>query len=246
MQSLPCKVVLLSILLALCVNSQGLPFYFDPIGNLGGSSFNPLQLNPVAWYKADGNALDSVNGFNGTWAGTETFTNGLVNQAFSFAPNRFISCGNVLVYNEMTICCWIRSRGSWSGNNYICTKFSQFGEGSYMLRVFSDKRLNLYFISNSGAPSANSFYSAGTVPESEWVFVSFVIKSGSSAGYLNSQIVASYTNAFSNVSVTTDPFNIGSRASGEFAYSATMDIDNVIVFNRALTQAEITQLYNWR
>lgn len=37
MQSLSCKVALLSILLAFYVNSQGLPFYFDPMGSIGGS-----------------------------------------------------------------------------------------------------------------------------------------------------------------------------------------------------------------
>ena len=44
MQSLSYKVALLSILLALCVNSQGLPFYFDPMGKLGGTTVDPNTL----------------------------------------------------------------------------------------------------------------------------------------------------------------------------------------------------------
>lgn len=246
MQSLFSKVALLSILLALCVNSQGLPFYFDPMGKIGGASFNPLQLNPVAWYKADGNAIDSVGGFNGTWTGTPTYTNGLINQAFSFAPNRPISCGNVFVYNEMTISCWIRSRGAWKtgslNENYICSKLSAQTTGSYMFRVYNDKKLNFIFISNTGNVTINS---SETVPESEWVFVSFTIKTGDSYISVNGVISGTSTNTFASVQSTTDHFNIASRGSTA-VYSATMDIDNVLVFNRALTQAEITQLYNWR
>ena len=247
MQSLPCKVALLSILLAFCVNSQGLPFYFDPFGNLGGSSFNPLQLNPVAWYKADGNALDSVGGFNGTWIGTPTYTNGINGQAFSLEPNRYIPAGNVLVYNEMTICAWVRSRGAWkttsNNGNYICSKFSLSSEGSYIFRVFVDKKLNIVVNTSSGVTIINS---SSTVPESEWVFVSFTIKSGDSYVSINGQTLGTSTNTFASVNVTADAFTIGGRGDYPETYSATMDIDNVLVFNRALTQAEITQLYNWR
>lgn len=246
MQSLPRKVALLSILLALSVQAQGLPFYFDPMGNLGGASFSPLQLNPVAWYKADGNALDSVNGFNGTWTGTPEYTNGLINQAFSFAPNRFISCGNVLVYNEMTICGWVRSRGAWKtgswNENYICSKFPSLGTGSYIFRVYDDKKLNILFVSNTGTVTIKSDI---TVPESEWVFVSATIKSGESFLSINGAISGTSTNTFSSILSTAHPFNIASRTSAT-EFSATMDIDNLIVFNRALTQVEITQLYNWR
>ena len=247
MQSLSYKVALLSILLAFCVNSQGLPFYFDPMGKLGGSSFNPLQLNPVAWYKADGNALDSVNGFNGTWGGTPEYTNGIINLAFSFAPGRFINCGDNFLYNEMSIACWVRSRGAWKtgsvNENYICSKFSGGGSGSYVFRVYNDKKINFTFISNTGNVTINS---SSTVPESEWVFVSFTIKSGSSYVSINGQTLGTSTNTFASVSVTADAFNIASRGVDSVGYYATMDIDNVLVFNRALTQTEITQLYNWR
>jgi hypothetical protein len=35
-----------------------------------------------------------------------------------------------------------------------------------------------------------------------------------------------------------------SAGSGQYYFNGSMD--NVLIFNRALTQAEITQLYNWR
>ena len=44
MQSVFSKVALLSILLALCVNSQGLPFYFDPMGKLGNLPYDKEVL----------------------------------------------------------------------------------------------------------------------------------------------------------------------------------------------------------
>ena len=44
MQSLFSKVALLSILLALSVNSQGLPFYLDPMGKLGSLPYDKEVL----------------------------------------------------------------------------------------------------------------------------------------------------------------------------------------------------------
>ena len=67
MQSLPCKVALLSILLALCVNSQGLPFYFDPLGNIGGTSFTPLSIpNCGLWLDASDASTVRLSGVSVT------------------------------------------------------------------------------------------------------------------------------------------------------------------------------------
>ena len=93
MQSLPCKVALLSILLAFCVNSQGLPFYFDPFGNIGGSSFTPLSIpNCGLWLDASDTSTVQLSGVSVTnWinkavSGTSASVVGAASTYPSFCP----------------------------------------------------------------------------------------------------------------------------------------------------------------
>jgi len=59
-----------------------------------GSSFrSPADLNPVAWWKCDGNATDSVGTNNGTWFGAAAYSNGVNGQSFSFGGVTAVTIG---------------------------------------------------------------------------------------------------------------------------------------------------------
>ena len=57
--------------------------FISMIGITASATVSPSGL--IAWWKAEGNAVDSIGGYNGTLQPGVTFTEGKVNQAFSFS-----------------------------------------------------------------------------------------------------------------------------------------------------------------
>ena len=75
----------------------------------GGVAETPIPA--VAWYRLDGNALDSSgNGYNGTWAGGEGYAAGKFTntQAGSFSKTNVVSIArNIGASTAMTMTGWI-------------------------------------------------------------------------------------------------------------------------------------------
>lgn len=222
---------------------------FDELwASAGDAGFSPLNLNPVAWWRGDGDATDSAGSFDGSWTGTDAYTNGINNQAFSFSQYNFVSGGNSadLVANEMTITAWIRPTNPVAGSlneNYIVSKVSGFATGSYLLRLDAAGKLNALAATSSGNKAVTS---AAIVQANVWTHCVFVLKSGASTLYINGQADGINSDTFASVSITDDALNIGSRSNMGGVYFFSGEIDDVLFFDKALTAYEIGQIYEWR
>ena len=91
MQSVFSKVTLLSTLLALCVQAQGLPFYFDPLGNIGGAkklytlvSTGTQYINTGITGTGDSRVLAEITPMSTSQAFLFGSRIGIENQAFGF------------------------------------------------------------------------------------------------------------------------------------------------------------------
>lgn len=221
---------------------------FDELwASAGGAAFTPLNLNPVAWWRGDGDATDSAGSFDLSWTGTDAYTNGINNQAFSFSRYNFVSAGNSadLVRNEMTITAWIRPTNPAAGvlfANNILTKFSTVTAGSYIFRLDAAGKLNGLANTSGGVKTVTS---AAIVQANVWTHCVFVIKSGALTLYINGQPDGANTDVFASVSVTPYELNIGSRAS-DTSHFFSGRIDDVLIFDKVLTADEIVQIYEWR
>lgn len=238
----------LSILLLFAISST--------FGQLFGGQIKPAnrkQCLPsyvptnglVGWWPFCGNANDeSGNGNNGTVNGA-TLTDdryGNTANAFSFDGNDWITIANSIsgqINNAVTISSWVNVN-SWFSNTYfpVLTNTDQtatFGKLGCYLR-------------NNGAWShfGNQETGFGTsYILNTWYHTVFTIQGGIFSFYVNGQLILSSPpcctiNGFGfNNNL---PLLIGKDTPGITEYS-NGKIDDIGIWNRALTQQEITDLY---
>jgi hypothetical protein len=200
-----------------------------------GQSFNPLTLGPVAWYKADSNALDSAGGYNATWAGTEAYGAGINGQALSLNGSSSISRTNFPPVANFTIAAWVKASAA-STVGYVCA----------IDNPASVDRLNLAWVGTGNnmrfvRPLGLNVDSAAAFGGTNWTHVAITLSGTNVVFYKDGASASSHVTTA--ISATNGTIRIGSR-DGAVYFSGL--IDDALIFNRALTPAEITQLYNWR
>ena len=198
----------------------------------------------VAKYSFTGNANDeSGNSNNGTVNGAALTTDrfGIANSAYSFnGVNNYIDCGNgssLQLANDITTCLWVKSN-----NLVLNTPLSKYttptGPGwentlhADGTTSFGGRAPSSYSTSNHSAINVldgNWHFLVGQREGSVWkIFVD---------GVLSNQNTASSGNIANSLNLT-----IGCASQLNYFYSGL--IDDVRIFNRALSQTEISALYN--
>jgi hypothetical protein len=202
-------------------------------------------LNPpaglVGWWTGDGDANDLATNNHGTIQGGVTFVAGEVNLAFQFDG----TTGYILVpdnpsldlRSEATFAAWINlsQLPSQAGHWMFIVGKSQAGN-DLDLQVESDNRVHFYapglFVASVHALQTNA-----------WYFVAATYRATNRVEmFLNGVLEA--TNAIPGVhAVNPNPLTIGSSVvwPGRFFRGA---IDEVQVYNRALSSNEIQAIYN--
>jgi hypothetical protein len=233
--------------------------YSVVVTNLYGSATSSnalLTVNPtppctlpaaglISWWRGEGNALDHTGANNGTLTNDTRYGPGKVGQGFLFDGDAdAVPLGNPanLQLQDFTIECWIR-RASTSlvsldaGGNAAGTFYS-YGTGGYGFQIGTEGQLALSKIGFGAALS-----SGGTIIDTNWHHVA-VSKNGSAVvfytdGAVNS--VATYNPGF----VFTPPVAIGAWGDN-YGNSFLGTIDEIAVYNRALSTDEIQSIYNAR
>lgn len=221
-----------------------------------GSSFTVSPLfNPSGlvgyWPMDEGSGSSTIdasgNGNTGTWNGSAGGTNNtyyITGKVGGYAgylngSNNYISIpngtGGALDLNRnFTILAWINS--SLTGRAIV-----SHGTGSYYLRTTGT---NLQFLASNVSSLG---VSTGGFTANTWVQVGITVSSASTATgtfYINGLPagVISFSNTFSNsqnlVVIGADKNN-----SGYSDYASSL-IDDVRIYNRALSAAEVRALYN--
>ena len=202
----------------------------------------PCVLSPsglVSWWPAEGDANEISGGNNGVLRGDATYAAGRVGQAFSFDGNGDgVLVGNPgsLHLQNFTIEGWIK-RGSATqiSASSIYGEIVGYGAGGYVLGFLSDGRL---FLSKNGVSSVQS---SRFIADTNWHHVA-VSKSGSS--------VVFYVDGASEAALT---YNITFDFSTSLVIGAVNDtldasflglIDELSIYNRALSAGEIQSIYD--
>ena len=207
----------------------------------------------IGLWSGEGNAVDSVAGNNGTLVNAG-FTDGVVGKAFSFAPDSFpygtytgVQIPDRPAYaltKSLTVECWIRPRG----NGYIIFFRGDRRPGTDPYCLSLDGHLNLCFAICDGNNDHNVTVKT-PVGLGAWIHVAGVLDDG--AGTLSL-----YTNGVLAAQLTTDvrPFGalqpdqspgvgIGNLNDGGNNFPFIGDIDEVGLYDRALSEAEVNAIY---
>lgn len=194
----------------------------------------------VSYYKLNGNSNDSLGVNNGVDTDI-TYVAGKIKQAASFnGSTSYINIGNQANFSgasEFTIAAWLDTNVLDSLNHFAVSKWDS--EAQWILRLGSNNLFQFYW--NDGATESIAANGV-TMAVNQWYYVVATFKIGEQNIYVNNilygtsaltgQIVASTNNVMIGIQDTglNNPFN--------------GLIDEIGIWNRVLSQREITQLYN--
>jgi hypothetical protein len=237
---------ILIVLITLCtiVSGQSLPNYLPSNGLVG-------------WWPFNGNANDeSGNGNNGTVNGATLITDrfGNANKAYSFdglTNEIVVPHNNALNVLPISISVWFRTSVSQS-NKMLVNKYVCYSENGYSFRLNSDKPSAFYFSDSSTNiyldldPISPNFQ---PLNNDVWHNGILIVEADSVKLFIDGLIIHNDAlNGNLSVTNTTENLRFGSYPQGicsgpqNFFYDGI--IDDIGIWNRALTQQEISDLYN--
>jgi|GEM_PF-1662323 cell surface protein len=202
----------------------------------------------IAYYPFNGNANDySGNGNNGTVYGAQLTSdkNGKHNAAYTFnGVNDFIKVPTSTSLEnfdkEITISAWININ-KW---------FNSGSVGYFPILEKSDESsigglMNLHINTSTGIQSiyrGNIAYNNYKIPLNQWVYVSFVCKNNTAYFYIDGNLIGKKQMNGNYSYKKNSPLIIGKDIPGLVEY-ANGKIDEIRIYNRALSDSEIKFLY---
>jgi hypothetical protein len=192
----------------------------------------------VSWWGGDNNALDIVGTNHGT-LNRATYAPGKVSQAFSFdGTDGYVNVpysSSLDLQGSLTITAWINSANNSSLNRGIAGK-----AGGYQIYVEAGGLLVFGFYNVSGGWTL--LHSSILIPENAWVHVAGTFNStdGTMQLYINGAPDTSLITA-QRLSANANPVKVGGFGSDGAPFSGR--IDEISIFNRALSASEIAAIY---
>jgi len=232
-------IILTAVLLACCALAQ---WSAKPVVQVQ-SRWTPARLNPLAWWKLDGNLTDSgPSNFATTINGTESYTNIVNGQALVCNPTTHATAGDILDFdlrNPYTVTCWFTT----TATNIALQGLAARGDNTYVLTLVNNKLAAYRYDTAWRIATCNT----PIVPDTLY-FGAMTYDGTNVTAWLNgsaSAPTASTGNMYASETLPLRVFRMG-RYGNIVAGNLHGNLDDVLVFDRALTAAEITQIYQWR
>lgn len=228
-------VVVFLLLLFLSVNK-----IVPAVENSGSSCVVPPS-GMTGWWPGDGNANDIAASNNGTLQNDATFADGKVSQAFSFdgsddyieMPSSVGDFGS----SPFTVDFWMYSNNAGYGVYLMGRSHPDGGQG-WDIR-FHESKIRLEG-TNGWDPSYN-WESDASITPNLWHHVAVSSTDSLISVYIDG--VFKGTTSRSSISSAVNPFRIGYTTNyGGYPFNGL--IDEVEIFNRALSQDEIASIFN--
>ena len=210
---------------------------------------------PVALWGGNGSYQNSITPGNSavsTGTSSVTYTAGRAGQAFSFSGSNYLTVADAVSGTPSTTPLHISSYS-------ISLWFKASSTGTYFLTGKEMEHMEIHTNGNGSIRFIPVTRMYVDTPESKYssntwthVVVTYDFATGTGTIYVNgtkstTTITVNYS-VVSNgtkqldMSGDTTPFTIGARKGGDYKFAG--QIEQVAVFNGALTAAEVTQLYN--
>ena len=193
----------------------------------------------VGYWPFNGNANDeSGNGNNGTVNGATLTTDrfGNANSAYSFdGVNSNIALTDIDLINNATISIWIKPVG------VLGSVVSKYGNGNESYEfIYNNNTHGLYGHVGVVTNPNNNIYSDNPLTLNSWSHCVLVIDNGTAKIFINGNQVFAQQGV-NSIFQNNDNVLIGKSVWGGNLFNGLLD--DLGIYNRALTPAEITQLY---
>ena len=195
---------------------------------------------PVGWWRLNGNAEDSSgNNNHGTLFGNPPWATGKIGDAVEFdGRHDYVDCGNdpsLDITGEITISAWIYPTGSGvSTYPRIVDKSDGAGYADAGYKVYLRSEENYILTLSAGG---TGIYSSSSVVLNTWNYVAFITAGTQWKFFLNG--VWEQWDESALPSSSSNPLFIGNSPAGNRHFEGM--IDDVRIYNMALTQEEIQQ-----
>ncbi|WP_116127820.1 LamG-like jellyroll fold domain-containing protein [Lewinella sp. IMCC34183] len=235
----------LYITLALSTLSLGL---FSPLRAQGR-----LDTSLVAYYPFEGSALDNSDyGNHGTIFGNPVCTTGVNGNALFFdGEDDYIIVEDAPQYatieREVTICGWARPSGLYNNTWMTILAKTLPGQDKTPFSVIYREQNVIPYLRYTGPNSpiwtrVDVFNAPGSLPLNQWSFFVWRFKEGQLDIFLNDELVTTYTFDFTELLKTDGPLEIARDSPGNTEFFQGT-LDDVCIFNAALTDGEIRYLF---
>jgi hypothetical protein len=192
----------------------------------------------VAWYRFDGDVTDSSgNDLHGTEMGNPTYETGVFGQAISLdGDGDYVDCGldpKFDITDFITFTYWIKVVALDKEWNTVLSR----GDDSWRS---SRADFNNFMEAAVGGTSGNYLYGVTPVDDGQWHHIAAVYDGTTFYLYADGELDASEPST-GQITASSYPLYIGdnSQATGRFWNGL---IDDVMIFNRALSQEEIQDI----
>ena len=232
--------------------------YTDAIWTLAGKRIKEhaswtadLNNDLLSYWKLDeasGSVIDSLGQHNGTNTGGIAGQSGLINTAYSFASASYVDFGLITAFDfnapqtDFTIALWLYPLTTGT-NEFFMGNAQTDSVGPYIFNRLATGKFHYYFASPTTWTVDTD--SGLNIPQDQWNFI--VIRRDGSifTPYVNGVMGTNTTSSGNLISgATTRTFQFGKGFGSSGSSGINGSIDEVGIWNRSLTYAEITDLYN--
>ncbi|GAH60739.1 unnamed protein product, partial [marine sediment metagenome] len=219
----------------------------------GGSPAGMLQLDPT--FRQPAFSIDNVHciclddfPLTGIFNDADGYPNtdqhddpnGQIDGALLFdGINDYVRCednDSLDITGNLTISAWVQRPSAGSSDEVIVSKYNG-GDYSYRL-LFLDTNYVRWWLSQDGTPGNSAYVdSTLTITDTGWHFIVATFESGTLKIYIDGvDKTGSSTGSITSINTTTEPLFIGQENSNNYFEGK---IDDVMIFDRALTAEEI-------
>jgi len=212
------------------------------LNNCGGGGISGL----VAYYPFDEgsgtNVNDGAGSNNGTINGATWTTSGKYGNALTFDGNNdYVSLGNnsaLTPSNQVTFASWIKLAAVTGTPQMIIGKYNTSGAYPYQLRIQGGDKVR-FSVRTSSSEDVDT---SNILSANQWIHVAGTWDGTIMRIYINGTAVPQTDSKTGTMPNTAVDVRIGSSSSGSFVFNG--QIDEVRIYNRALTGPEVMTLFN--
>jgi hypothetical protein len=204
----------------------------------------------VGWWPFNGNANDeSGNGNNGTVNGATLTTDrfGNSNKAYSFdGVNDNITLASVNISNEITLGYWLKIPQTGGGSAIVQNNPNPPYNTTFQCSNASTNYQQYLLYSNTCNNSQNCWANSSSLIADQWTYLVYTIDLNSDVKlYMNGNLIGTYNGVnFTNCANLSNNLRFGGVWINSDPQWFNGLLDDIGIWNRALTQQEITDLYN--
>jgi hypothetical protein len=206
--------------------------------NTRAKAQSPCPLSIVSYWKADGDAIDSISGNNGTLIGA-TYSAGIVGQSFATDVNKYIEVPdspNLKIPQNITIEAWVNPSIS-TGDRVILSKGdSTIGDGWHMML----RQNNTLAVQARFGGAWEILETSATIPVGTWHHVAYTYNGSEVKLYVDGVLNASRM-LTGPIQQNTRPLKIGTVYQN-YAFFVGL-IDEVAIYNNILSESELNGHY---